>query len=818
MKFIYSKCFIYLIFILSVITLFAFFSHAFNSSGGKLRNLIDDDLEEFCKENEDIYDYYYKSQEYKLTIEDFGEITKKSRIILDFIEDDFKIKYIFKYFGHCGKYIFFLILLILIIIVTIYYSFASCIRCCTEKCCNIFSFECCKNKCLKRTACILIPIIYLFVFILSFISIAFIIYAIRRLSGVVCVGLQLADSFIVGEIRDSNPKWAGAGIVSEILEKLADLTSVSDQNRVETINSNTNNYMESLINYVNSWNESYYKHLNEYFQLLSPKMTKDDVEKLYNITPEYSRNWKNILNNILEYDLDNDGKATKIVDIITSSLYGFLGCSYYDDVHIKCEADGLLSPLFRKGTDIIKELKEPISDIKEKIINTFRNIYDKVNSIVIAIFAVFIIFVIFYCLIIEILLIIFCCAEKCKCIGLCIKWILCFIYYTSIFIVIIGFALGIVVGCIGDLAQNFIPIIKYIISSENLLDPEPDFFGKNSITEYLDVCINGNGNLAEKLNLVDSLTKVDNMSEIADDTEEYINETNIETSPVIDYYLDYFNQLDKSYLNISYYQIENNSTFSIKDRIQEINKYVSGSYSTDSTCKINEVWDIIKEKEGYEYDSNYPPFNINKHYLLYLYDEILYANDNIFKNRYKDNTCPTTNSAYETIDKASEVFCKFFKDIRGNMLSDKFYKGYKDDLERLNTIFGNKTKYLQQALKLSIKPITDIKNVFSNYRSHIFELLNCKFVGNNANILLDILNSSLGLYLNGFGVTMCLVSLFIFIGIIFILIIIKNTKLDDKDVVANIDFESFNHILKGNNAENQAISKFENNNQIIPAE
>ena len=796
MKFIYSKCFIYPIFILSVITLYAFFSHVFNSSGGKLRNLTDDDLEDICKENEDLYDHYYKNQEYELTIKDFGKVTKKSRLILDFIDDDYNIKYVFQYLERCGKEIFFLVLLVLIIIVTIYYSIASCVRCCTDKCCNIFSFECCKSNCLKKTACILIPIIYFFVFVLSLFSIALIIGSIKKLSGVVCVGLHLVDSFIEGEIRDSNPKWAGSGIVTEILEKFANLTSVTNQNLAETINNNTNNYLQSLSVYLNSLDQSYYKHLNEYFQLLSPKMSKDDVEKLYNITPEYSLNWNNILNNILIYDIVKDNIATKIVNIITSSLYGFLGCSYYDNVHIKCEDNDVLSPMFTEATDIIKKLKEPISDLKEKIINAFRDIYDEVNSIGIIVFAVFIAFVIFYCLVIEILLIINYCSGECC----CAKWTLYFIYYTSIIIVIAGFVLGIAGCCVGDLARNFIPFIKYIISTENLLAPEPDFFGKYSYTEYLeylDVCINGNGNLAEKLNLVDSLAKVDNMSEITDDTEQYINVTNIETSPVIDSYLDYFNKLDKSYLNISYYQIENNSTFSIKDRIQEINKYVSGSYSTDSTCKINEIWDIIKENEGYEYDSNYPLFNINKHYLLYLYDEKLYANDDIFKNRYKDNTCPTTNSGYETIDKASEAFGKFFKDIRDNMFSDKFYKGYKDDLERLNTIFGEKNKYLQEALKLSIKPITDITNIFSHYRDHISELLNCGFVGNNANILLDILNTSLRLCFDVFGIMMCLLSLFIFIGIIFIIIIIKNNKIEDKDQdsVPNIDVESVNNIV-----------------------
>ena len=105
--------------------------------------------------------------------------------------------------------------------------------------------------------------------------------------------------------------------------------------------------------------------------------------------------------------------------------------------------------------------------------------------------------------------------------------------------------------------------------------------------------------------------------------------------------------------------------------------------------------------------------------------------------------------------------------------------------------------FLQEALKLSIKPITDITNIFSHYRDHISELLNCGFVGNNANILLDILNTSLRLCFDVFGIMMCLLSLFIFIGIIFIIIIIKNNKIEDKDQdsVPNIDVESVNNIV-----------------------
>ena len=816
MKFIYSKYFIYPIFLLTILSLYAILSQVLGTSKSKLRDLTEDGLEELCKTNEDIYNYYYKTEDYNVYDRNFGKIDTKSQIILDFINDNFDTKYIFEYIFHTDVYVFFLILLVIIIILTIYYSIASCIRCCTEKCCDLFSFTFCKNKYLKKTACILIPFIYFIVFIFSFISIILIIGAIQRLSGVVCVGIQLVDSFIEGEIRQSNPKWAGIEIVSGILDRFG---SITNETLAKTINKNNQDYLNSFIEWRDSINDTILNYSVEYFPLTSPKMTKADDERVYNITPEYSYEWVNILINIYNYDLNNDLNVGREIDTIQSSLYGFLGCYYDNNSIFKCDNGGSLSPIFKSAADTVRKLKDPISSIKEKITTPVRNIYDQINSTILVIFVIIMIFVIFYCIIIEILLAVFCCAKNCKCFGCFIKWVLCFIYYTSIFIIIIGFVLGIAIGFIGDLVTNLTQVVKFISSSDNLLDNNPKIFGSNSYTEYLDVCINGNGNMAEKLGLVDGFDKIENISEI-NDTQKYINETK-DTSPIINYYLQYFNGLEENYLNITYIRNDTNSEFSIKERIDEINKYVSGGYAKEikETCNINETWDIVKEKNGYIRNVNYSEANIGDNYLLYLYEKDLYSKID-FEHRYDQACTIKPDVAYSTVNEASKEFSKFFKEINDTIFSDKYYNNYTKYLNELNNMFSKKNKYLKDALGLSYQPIKNIMSIYHDYASsssNIFNLLNCKFIGDNVIILMDILHTSLGVYLDAFGIITCLLNLFIFIGIVFILIIIKNSKLEDKNGTGNMDIESLNNILKGND-EVDTFSSNGKTQELVPVQ
>ena len=79
----------------------------------------------------------------------------------------------------------------------------------------------------------------------------------------------------------------------------------------------------------------------------------------------------------------------------------------------------------------------------------------------------------------------------------------------------------------------------------------------------------------------------------------------------------------------------------------------------------------------------------------------------------------------------------------------------------------------------------------------MFSLLNCKFIGVNKLILMDTLYLSLGKSLDLFGTFLVLLSIFLFIGVIFILIVIKNNKTKKGEDDNTFAFEQLNNIYKG---------------------
>ena len=813
MKFFYSKYFIYLVFIFSFLTMFIFISNVFRPSNNKFRNLLEaqDGIEDICKVNEDIYNYFYKTGEYKIVDGNFGKMDDASEIILNFLTEGFRFKYIFDYIWKTGKYVFFLILFIIIIIVTIYYSIASCVKCCNENCCDFFCCSCCKNTCFKKTICVFIPFIYLIIFVLVVFSVIFAVAAIGRFSGTICVAMQLADTFIEGEKRNVIPKWSGVTVVSDILKKLGNITSEDYTKTVNNINSNMENYFKKL----KEWNEhlenSHLKNTGKNFTVNSPKMYKTDIEKEVILSPVHSYKWGphnktgTVLFDIDDFDAENTKQINLVNYIFEKYLYSFLGCIREGNKMI-CKQSSFSEYLF-SAANIITNIQEPISKIKTKIAEPVKNIYYKVNTTVIGIFVATIIFVIIYCILIEILLSIFCCSKNNKCLGSCLKWTLCFIYYTSIFIVIIGLAIGIAVGVISCVVKNATQVVGFITSHENFISDNPKIFGKNNYLQYLDVCLNENGELAAKLGLIESFENIDNITDISDETEKLINITNV-TSPMIDYYLQYLNNLSDLYLDGQLYNVgeKNVTIFNITERIKEINNYVSGEYSENKQdCLINETWATISTKKGYIYNNTYPYPTADSRYLIYLYDKGLY--DKVkFDSRY-NKACPTKDSPYENVSTASSKFSELFKKINES-IAENFTKEYIDDLKELNKIFNDKNKYLIETLKNADIPIDNIVKSIIGYvsgKENVFSLLNCKFVGENKKILLDILYTSLGVYLDYFGLTTVLFSLFLFIGIIFILIVIKNTDLEAKAGVNNQYSETLDNIWKGNDFNPQSL-------------
>ena len=111
---------------------------------------------------------------------------------------------------------------------------------------------------------------------------------------------------------------------------------------------------------------------------------------------------------------------------------------------------------------------------------------------------------------------------------------------------------------------------------------------------------------------------------------------------------------------------------------------------------------------------------------------------------------------------------------------------------------------MYKSLDSASNPITNIGKTFKNYildTENIFSLLNCKFIGENKLILMDTLYVSLGESLDLFGTFLVLLSLLLFIGVVFILIVVNNNKTKKGEDSSSFDFEHLNNIYKGNDID-----------------
>ena len=818
-KVINSKAFFSLLILLPFMIIFLINQTIFISSTRNVRLLVEDgdkdDLEKICKKYNDLYDYYYEDGDYKPTDIHFGKMSAGSNIILEFLNNNYNSKYIFKYLWYTNKYTAFYIILILIIIFTIYYNISSFIRFCSGKCCNFFSFSFCKNKYFKIVACIMAPILYLLVLVLASSSMSYSLASLDRFAGTLCVGFQFVDSLILGETRNKTERWGGINVVNDILLNLAEITKQNNQEFVNIIYENKKLYDEQIIEWNNKIFESYNKSINKTMVIKDPKM-KNRQECYINLKPIYAFNWENILVPISNSGINLFQKVEIVFDIIENYLYKLLGCKKMENKSMYCEENSEISKLFEKGANLITYLRKPFNNFRNILVDPIENIYEAINNVLYHFFLIVIIFLGIYCRIIVLILSVFFWSNKCKKdknIKDCIRWNLCHIYLTSLILVIVGFIIGIGIGLVGNLIKDLTNVIEYISGKENLRSDNPMIFGKSNVTNYLDVCLNGDGNLATELKLVDNFDYINNITNITDESHDLTNETSNTTSFIINNYIIYIENLIKNYLSIQYIDIDNNTYYNLNERLNEINHYVSGSYSEkDASCdSINEHWDKIKEVDGYIYDNNYPPVSYDNNYLMYLYDEDLYDKSHILTDRYI-NACPTPGKPYETVNQASQNFGKLFNDIKNQILSDKFNKEYIDDLNELNKIYGKKNIYINKALTEIKKFLTKLEgflHVYTKNKNGIFSLLNCKFVGENKLILMNVLYTSLGVYLDKYGILTSLWSLFLFFGLIFVTIVIRS---EDDDISSN-NIENVNNFPQGEILELEM--KSENSQKLI---
>lgn len=293
-----------------------------------------------------------------------------------------------------------------------------------------------------------------------------------------CFLTQFFEHFIYGEENMNFPKWVGTNTI---------LKTLSDTNNfIETLN-----YDEIFSNYeeILSQNQIFITQLNE----MITKPIKSPINDNWKFIPKFFYQYNNI-NNIsstigqiyYEYDIS----VIESIDNLTKLKNQF-------DI-INNERENLLNSL-NDIYSIFSQLENTIINANDKITDYILKINKKYNNIFIKFGMVLFIFLIIFpsISIISFTFFIFYKIQFTN-ISIQIFWNFC------ILICLVSLILGSIFGIISTISLESIPAISYLLSSNYLKKNDNQFNGNEIISNYLDTCLNDDGNLYSKMKISES--------------------------------------------------------------------------------------------------------------------------------------------------------------------------------------------------------------------------------------------------------------------------------------------------------------------------
>ena len=377
-------------------------------------------------------------------------------------------------------------------------------------------------------------------------------------------------------------------------------------------------------------------------------------------------------------------------------------------------------------------------------------------------------------------------------------------------IMIISFIFGLLFSIIYMEGKDGREIIAYALSPLNLNNNNSIIF-KNDGKDYLNICINQNGDLQYKLSLINNNTIM------IDKLYDYISiiENGIQIT---------FSDLDNLNNNINnfenYYQFIEKSNYYIdgkkyefKNILEELRKYSDSGYEGNYLKNRNEIYDVwvFSKKncpKGYKYLPN------NDNYISQKRNCLLFTEWNNLPSYYKNILIG--KGKYDNLEQAFEIYNKtIFSYIEKNQeILQKnilpYFKEYYKNLTLLKQI-------IQSNLNEMYATISPLKTLYGNYiknNESIFSFVNCRFMKRDINLFLfqmDKLSENSGKlasinYTVSFALMLC--NLFFFFVIMRYLQ--EKRKIDIDDIV-NDNYLDKSIPIPDNQSENKQIEDLLNN-------
>ena len=686
-----------------------------NSEMNFLRKLDfkSDSLEICSKSSEDLINYFKTGDTNYVTLYAYDENKEPSEIAITYVniiegegdedENMDKIK------NHLAPMIIFIILGFLCIPGWLIFC---CCACCQCKC-----FKCFKTIICRTPFFIIVSItngLFIGCCIGGLIKINPIFEALTNTE---CSLLRFISEVLDGETKNVLPKWAGIsgliGIFENTINRIEQMSgdgTLTDTNDKKLLyNAAKSTFISDLSSVCSAIAaEVKYKYQTDYFLDIAYKFGTQENDATFT-SGSYAEKWVKEAE-ITDYVSDCYTKLGNVLTIETNSA-------------------------MKDAQSVFQDIGEGIEEIKDKIgeeVLKYSEKIDKYGKIILKlVFSVLLIIAV----LLEtffIFLLIFA-SRKCDCPKLaCFMkfWINLFWNILALLVIVI-FIIGGAICTIGTLAQDIFETISFVISSRNLLSPSPKIF-ENEASSYLDICINDDGEITEKLGIDSDLEKIGDLKTVTEALDKMIDSLTIKKGNTAhpDYVFDeverevnkrFLNQMDYGFINKN-----TKETLTLSKVLTELNEKIK-------SCNID---------ESYSFSCN--PFadctsTFNSGSCMNPKSCI----DDI-SNRYSSNSpsCSGISDIVTTIE-------SIFDSIEYAHSSDSGTAYENSIINRATTVKTAYRQFLDDAsdalddYTVKFRPFSVIYSEFIG-KGSILSLVNCAFIGKNVKVLLNYLNDALG--------------------------------------------------------------------------
>jgi len=668
------------------------------------------------------------------------------------------------------------------------------LMCCFCCCCNCCCCCCCKKPCCKIPCFVITYALYALVVAVCFYGLSQSNHIFVGIADTECSILRFVDEVIDGESKETLPKWAGFNGIKEILgdirtkiNNMGSNTATDLNNQIKLIdNEETENkgkkqlFLEKLEYYGNKFYNDYRDntvsdYVKEYpsTNVYNGKYVLDLVKKFgkYNPTDKVGEPSDSIINAwVTEY---------KIVSEIADNQMNTASQSF----------DQILGTQLRTITDSLdqsinsmNEIDSSIGDIKGTISDTIADNAGTIDEYgKLGVKAVFVVLALIDIAIAAFMLLLcFCsgkCCTKCCCCRCICKLFTHILWNILALLMIIVFLLGSLFALIGKVGEDAMSVISFLVSDDNL-GKDKETILLSSVKNYLGVCINGNGNLENELEIDKSaMENLDDIkyaqSNITYAKNEFESKLQMVTYTNITEELRLRRDL-KSYL-FSLLPYEDNSN---KDPLNLA--VLLGSINAYAKEHFNEEW-------KFDCDSGKTCVSgsdtITDDQLCFQPKSCLPSN----RDWIESPSATQMHEGYSNIQENAQIITDM------NTIMEKAFTQSGDEeepnyfYESIVDLGSKYESFLRQYITAlthfndTIDSITSDLNKYTGDDAGIFSLVNCNFVSKNIKVMLKYLKEALGGDVYTIGVCLILVgcSLALSISFTILLIVVINADIDN---------------------------------------